>query len=430
MNNRIPHAETASPPAPEEWVRVAMVILEYHPVVGGAQRQLRFLAPLLRERGIDLRVLTRAVPGAPRFEEVEGVPVERLLAPLANVSAPDSTLTGSASKAFASGIFRAAALAKLRAHRPDVVHAFSLFSPCEIAVMAKRLLGIPSVVKVLRGGEAGDVARLLRKPRWRRRAAAMRTQIDRFGTISDEIAGELTELGVDASQCIRIPNGVDTRRFRPVDPGARERLRTTLALPQATRIVAYTGRLVSEKRVDRLIDSFCAARRDPNASDSMLVIVGDGPERAALEARAAAEGAAIRFVGACDDVLPWLQSADAFALTSDTEGLSNAMLEAMACGLPVVVSAVGAAPEVVLHRRHGYVVEREDILGFRDALRTLLASDDEARRSVGAAARQRVEAEFSLERTADLWAMTYRELAAERAEAVASRSTPLVGEFR
>jgi glycosyltransferase involved in cell wall biosynthesis len=360
-------------------VRVAMVILEYAPITGGAQRQLETVAPLLAQRGVDVDVLTRRSGALAAREEIGGVPVHRLAAP--------------GPKATASLGFTAAALARLAALRPDVIHAYSLFSPATIAVLARRALGTPAVVKVLRGGNGGDVERLRAKTAASIRIRALRAAIDGFVAISDEIDTELAELGITSARRHRIPNGVDTQRFRPAAPEQRAALRRRLALPDAPTVV-YCGRLVREKRVDLLLESWRALRE--RRSDVSLVIVGDGPEAPSLLQLA---GPGVHFAGACDDVVPYLQSGDAFVLPSDAEGLSNAMLEAMAVGLPIVATRVGAAAEVVGGCGAGRLVPAGDARALRDALEATLT--DPARTDLGARARARVVGAFGLASVAD-----------------------------
>ena len=222
-------------------MRVAMVILEYAPIVGGAQRQLAALAPRLQERGIDVQVLTRRVGGLPPREDIDGVPVHRLPAP--------------GPKAVASLAFTGAVLGRLARLRPDVVHAYSLFSPSTVAILAGHMLRVPTVVKVLRGGAGGELARLRSKPFSGARTARLRRDIDRFVTIADEIDVELAELGVPRPRRCAIPNGVDTDRFAPLAQPERIRLRDDLGLGDAP-VAVFCGRLVPEKRVEVLLGAF------------------------------------------------------------------------------------------------------------------------------------------------------------------------------
>jgi glycosyltransferase involved in cell wall biosynthesis len=374
-------------------MRVAMPILEYPPILGGAQRQLASLGPLLAERGIDAHVLTREVPGEAREERVDGMTVHRLP-------------TGSWS-ALSGPRYVAAAVREIGALEPDVVHAFSLFSPTLIAVRARRRYGIPAIVKVLRGGEMGERARILRKPLASLRIAQMRRWIDRFAVISHEIDADLAALGIRDEQRVWLPNGVELDRFRPADAEERRALRVRLGFGEGATVL-YCGRLVPEKNLDLLIEAWSSVRnRFPTAE---LCLVGEGPEEDRLRSLAAAEASGVRFAGGQLDVTPWLQASDVFVLPSRTEGLSNAMLEAMSVGLPVVVTRVGGAEDVVDDGQNGVLVAPGSVAELEQALADCLA-DGDRRISLGQGARKTIFDHYSLERTADRWVEAYRGLA-------------------
>ena len=378
-------------------MRVVMLILEYHPITGGAQRQIAAVAPLLCAAGVAVEVWTRAVPGLPGFERIAGVPVHRL---------------GRAG-AFASARFAAAACARLLRSRPDVLHAYSLFSPAAVALLARRVLGVPTVVKVLRGGNLGDAVRLRHKPFGAQRAAALARGIDRFVSISGEIDGELDALGVPAARRCAIPNGVDTNRFRPAEPRARAALRARLGLPDAP-LAIYAGRLVPEKCVDGLLAAWALVTR--THPDATLAVLGSGPCEPALR-RAAPPG--VRFLGDVDDVAPHLRAADLFVLPSRTEGLSNALLEAMATGIAVVATAVGGAVDLIEDGENGRLVPADDREALAGALASLLA-DGALRQQLGARARARVLADYALPVVAERLTGLYRDLGASRRRALGS----------
>jgi glycosyltransferase involved in cell wall biosynthesis len=367
-----------------------MLILEYHPITGGAQRQLAGVAPLLADRGVEVEVWTRAVRGLPRAERISGVPVRRLGQP------------GSG----AAATFAAEAVIRLARSRPDVLHAYSLFSPAAVAVLARRALGVPAVVKVLRSGWLGDAVRLRRKRFGVRRAAALARGIDRFVAISSEIDAELAALGVAPERRCLIPNGVDSERFRPATPLERAALRRRLGLRDHP-IAVYAGRLVPEKHVDDLLAAWARIRSGRAAE---LLVLGTGPCEADLR-RAAPAG--VRFLGDVGDVASHLRAADAFVLPSSTEGLSNAMLEAMAAGLAVVATSVGGALDLIEDGRTGRLVAPCDPTALASALDAVLA-DSALRRRLGAAARERVIAAYSLPVAADRLLHLYRELATAR----------------
>ncbi|HEX8683203.1 MAG TPA: glycosyltransferase family 4 protein [Ardenticatenaceae bacterium] len=356
-------------------IRVAMIIQGYLPRVGGAERQLAALAPLLQAQGVELSVLTRRYPGLAPFEIIGGVPVHRLPIP--------------GPKAVASLSFTLSALWLLRRLRPHVIHAHELLSPTTAAVAAKRLFGVPVVAKVLRGGELGDVAKLQSRSSGISRLQRFRHEVDGFIVISKEIDEELAGVGVPPEKRFFIPNGVDLERFASVSPEEKAALRASLGLPDGP-IALFTGRLVPEKRVDQLVALWPTIRATHPAAT--LLVLGTGGEEARLQQMA---GGGVRFTGRIEDVVPYLQAADLFVLPSATEGLSNALLEAMAAGLAVVATSVGGAPDVIEHGDNGWLVPPDDRAALEAALLALLG-DAERRATLGQRARERVTRDYAL----------------------------------
>lgn len=372
-------------------LRIAMIIQAYLPHIGGAERQLAALAPLLRARGAEVFIVTRRLRGLQPYEQIDGVPVHRLpaLRP----------------KLLASAAFTVAALPLLRRLRPDVLHAHELLSPTTTAVAAKRLYGYPVVAKVMRGGLLGDLAKLKGRALGRKRIALFREQVDAFITISREIDAELAAVGIAPERRRFIPNGVDVDRFAPVAANTKAALRERLRLPPSAPVAIFTGRLAHEKRVDLLVKTWPAVRAAlPNAT---LVVAGEGPQAAALKALA---GPGVLFVGRVEDVAPYLQAADVFVLPSATEGLSNALLEALACGLAAVATNVGGAPDVIENAHSGRLIAPDDPRELEMALTTTLL-DAALRAELGAAARGVVRSRYSLPRVADRLCELYAEVA-------------------
>jgi len=369
------------------------VIQSFRPHVGGAELQLERLAPLLAQRGVRSEVITRAMKGAPRVERIPGSTIQRT--PVAGESP------------LAALVYVVAALVHLlgRRSRIDLVHAHGALSPATIA-LGGRLLGLPCLVTVLGAGPPGDLARLERKPLGRLRSKLLfRSAV--FAALSTELRLELIERGVPPERVLTLPNGVDLTVYRPAGHDERRALRGRLGLPPDGFVGTFVGRLHPVKDVDTLLD---AAVRVPELT---LVVLGDGPDRDRLEAQAARLGVGERvtFRGRSDAVADFLRASDAFLLSSHGEGMSNALLEGMACGLPCLVSrSVGGATELLGEGR-GVPLPDGDPEAWAAALRELVA-DARLRERTGSAAAAHVAETLSLEAAADRLADAYSSLVA------------------
>jgi glycosyltransferase involved in cell wall biosynthesis len=370
-----------------------MIIQRYHPHVGGAETQLRALGPRLRARGIEPYVLTRRLPGTRAQELVDGVPVFRLPAPGGKLTAATGYLLGSLLTLVGS-----------RLKGLSVMHAHELLSPATVGLTAKWLNHRPLVVKVLRGGALSDLKALAKRPLGKQRQDLYLRQVDRFISLSSEIDEELLGAGARRQQVVRIPNGVDIARFEPASASERAQQRHRLGLSEGPTAV-FTGRLAPEKRIDQLVRVWPQVRA--RVPDAQLVVVGDGPLAPALKDQA---GTGVALVGQSPNVPDYLRASDLFVLPSLAEGLSNAMLEAMASGVPSVLHPHGGAVDVATEGENARFLANDS----DDALANTVAEalDDRAWLTVaGSSARERVVNNYSLDATADRLASLYRELA-------------------
>lgn len=198
--------------------------------------------------------------------------------------------------------------------------------------------------------------------------------------------------GFPAARITSVPTGIDLDHFVPGDARAA---RDRLGLPPDATIIGIVATLRSWKGHRYLLQAFA---RLPDRS-ARLLIVGDGPRRDALAHEIAGLNLADRVIMAGDqrDVLPWLQSTDIFALPSyANEGVPQAILQAMACELPVVSTPIGGIGEIVTHDATGLLVRPKDADDLRQALERL-AEDAGLRRRIGTEARCRVRDRFGLE---------------------------------
>jgi glycosyltransferase involved in cell wall biosynthesis len=369
-------------------LHATMTIQSFRPHVGGAELQLERLAPHLAARGVESEILTRAVAGSPREEAISGSTVRRTRlageSPLASISYVASSL---------------AHLVRRRA-RIDLVHAHGALSPATIA-LGGRLLRLPCLVTVLGTGPQGDLERLAGKPLGRTRARLL-SRTASFVALSAEARRELLDFGVPDQRIFNVPNGVDLGAFRPADSQTRRQLRQQLGLPLDRFVAGFAGRLHPVKDVDTLLE---ATARVP---DLTLVVVGDGPERARLETKTHELGLQERvtFLGQSSRVHNVLRACDAFVLSSHGEGMSNALLEAMACGLPCLASeSVGGAGELLGGGR-GLLVANADAGAWASAL-TRVAGDAGMRAAMGDAASSFVAGALSLDAVAERLVYVY-----------------------
>ena len=308
----------------------------------------------------------------------------------------------------ASGARGLARLVRLAARvRPDVVHGY-LFGPNLFAALAGRLTGVRAVVVAKRNVDAFETPRQRRAQRLAHRLATHVT------AVSAAVAESAAALGVPRGRITVIPNGVDVERFAGADEPAAARRRLLPGGDDGAPLVGSVGCLAPRKDYGTLLEALAALAARGRAFRA--AVVGDGPERAALEARRAALGleGRVAFLGERDDVERLLPGMDVFVLSSREEGIPNALLEAMAAGRPCVATAVGGTPEVLRDGETGWLVPAGSAAALAGALGEALDRPEEARRR-GAAARRAVRSEMSIAAMVAAHEAFYERVAGRRA---------------
>ena len=224
--------------------------------------------------------------------------------------------------------------------------------------------------------------------------------------------GLLEVFGGDGRPVDVIYQGVDEAALRPrtTRPDVRRELMTS----DGEIVVVWVGSLSTEKRPDRALRVM--SRMKSQAEPVVLWVVGAGPMESELVAVAQDLGVSdrVRWVGAVEDVGTYLHAADIFLLTSDTEGIPGALLEAMAVGLPSVVTDVGGVSEVVGPGRPGFLAAPEDEEGLASFL-SQLAEDGSLRRRIGGGARSSAAERFGMDTCVESYEDFYRSLLGESA---------------
>ena len=379
--------------------RVVVVLPAYLPEsYGGAEQQTRRLARALARRGAAVTLLApRVARGTPAREREGPVVVRRFHLR----AAPN--LGGRHFDAFLWWCGCISAWLWRNRCSYDVIYVVHGRLHAFPAAIAGTWLGKPVLVKPGRGGEAHfDLSVVRRKrllgPLFARSIARNTTA---WVANSREIAADLSGWGIPRERVQAIPNGIDIPEDRRRETG--------------NGVVSFLsmGRLDAEKAVDQTIRAFAALSTDTPAC---LTILGDGPCREELEAlsRRLRQEERIVFTGPVADVTPYLREADVYLSTSLSEGMSNALLEAMSHAVMPVVSRVSGVSDIVQEGVTGLVFPPGDESALTARLEASLAMTTEHRRATGEAAQTAVR-RFSVDRVAELHLSLYRRLIEPRA---------------
>jgi glycosyltransferase involved in cell wall biosynthesis len=297
----------------------------------------------------------------------------------------------------------AAHLARLaRRHDLHVLHCHH-YSPFVYGALATRLCSGLRLVYTEHGRHADSPP-----SRKRRLANLLLARVPgRFFAVSEELRTHMLAEGFASDRLEVVYNGIDPGQLPT--PADRADARLSLGLSSDALVVGTVARLDPVKDLTTLLEAFHVFSRAQ--AEAALVVIGDGPELERLESFAGELGieSRISFTGARNDVRRLLAGFDVYANTSTTEGVSVTILEAMASGLPVVATAVGGTPEVVVHEETGLLVPaREPALLAASLLR--LAGDADLRQRLGRAGRERLSRDFTLEKMVGHYLRIYSSL--------------------
>jgi glycosyltransferase involved in cell wall biosynthesis len=396
--------------------RLLVVTTYYHPVVGGVEIHARQLVRYLHAHGYGVQVVTSRV-GTDGADEttVDDVPVQRI-GPSGErrsggkwemLPALTATLVGKRAEydLLVCVDYRGIGVAAIPiAHR-----------------LGKAVIAQGEVASVLAGADTRSqsglapesaLTRALKAP-----VRAIYTHADAIVCIGRDLEQEALRAGVPPERVHYIPHGVDLTRFRPPEPGERDRLRTQFGWPMDRPVVLFVGRLSLEKGVNDLMEAWRQADRDT----ALLVLVGPDmpghPWDAGAAARTFAQthglADAVRFAGGVDDPAPFYRAADVFVQPSHFEALGNTALEAMASGLPVVTSGVGGLADFCIDGDTAALHEPRSAPSLAAAMARVLR-DAALRTRIASAGRALVADRFELNQLMARYAALIDSLAAHR----------------
>jgi len=365
---------------------IMMVVSLFHPHLGGAEQQALMLAEQLIKRGMRVAVLTRSFRGLPSFEVIRGVPVNRRIRTL-----PWGKCFGLS--------YMVSVLWFLFRNRNsyDIIHCHLLGFHSAVAVLLKWLFGKKTISLV---GATGPVSDFLQMKNIFLGNFFLRliARSDRLVILCSKSREEALAEGFSPAQLVYIPNGVDTACFKP-GPDIGKRGNT----------ITFIGRLDYLKGVDILLQAF--SRLINAGIPARLDILGEGPERNKLEMMSQQLGIndAVTFRGEVHGVAPYLQQATMLVLPSLSEGMPNVVLEAMACGLPVIATRVGGIVDIIADGENGLLVDAQHPDQLYEAMKRLF-TDRQLADWLGRQALKTIERQFSIDSIVNRYSALYQAL--------------------
>lgn len=379
-----------------------MIISNFYPVLGGAEIQAFRLSQKLVKKGLSVDVVTRHQRGLKFSETIEGIRIHRM-----------PCFGGLILNSLTYTLF---GLLWILYHRKkvDILHCHQALSPTTIGVLAKQLIKKGVLVKLTATDLYGDVYQISILP-FKDLRKKLLGKVDYFIIMNEIMQRQLELIGIRDLKTKTIFNGVDISVFHPVNTERKNLLRKKLMIPEDSKLVIFTGRLEPQKDLSTLVKAWDIFKISNKERDnSLLLIVGEGSQKKRIESliEKSRFKHSIKILGYRSNIRDYLQASDCFVLPSVDEGISNSLLEAMACGLPPIVTKVGSNPEVVEHLNSGILVESRDSGSLGKAISFIL-SNEQMRRYMGRSARERVESKYSLDKTVEDYLELYNKLTSQ-----------------
>jgi glycosyltransferase involved in cell wall biosynthesis len=383
-------------------MKILMLIERFQPIYTGAGKQALGLAHALVERGLKVQFLVSLLDSdSPKYELIEGIPVHRL----------PFSVDGRPAKAMAFG-----QVAKWMWHQRrsfDILHVHGPYATLLAFVLIARILGKKIVLKTTSFGADtidgienadGVLSRV-----WGR----IYRSCDAIVNMTSAQYERNLSSGVEAKKLWLIPNGlVNAHSFMQDEPTTKKALRKKLGLNINRKYALFVGSLHQGKGVDILVNVWQLLRSDGIEVDLLLVGPFGNVDYVRHLKRRISENdlvERIHFIGETKNVAEWLKACDLFVFPTRIEGFGNAIVEAMAAGLPVVVSKISGVTTDIVIDGTGILVEGENAREFRDAIKKIIC-DSKFAKSLGAAAQKSVRERYPMDLVAEKYIRLYHAL--------------------
>jgi len=364
---------------------ICLLIESYYPIVGGMETQGRIMAEDWVEVGFQVIVITRrSNDNLKKFEQIGEVSIYRV-----------PPIGSSHLNRWIMLVTSLPTLIRL-VSQYDIIFVSGFRSLGIIGVLISKLFHKVCILKADNNGEmSGDYfkgglakwnltlsSRPVRAFLWLRNL--LLKQADAFISLSKEITQEFTNYGIAQNKINLIPNSVDTTVFHPVPSPKKDELRKKLGIKPDDKVVIYTGRLLETKGLPLLIKVWHKIITEHD--QSQLVIVGGGSKdihdceeeiKQYVESNHLEDS--VKFTGNVTNVDEYLQASDIFLFPTENEAFGISLIEAMACGLPVIATPVGGIKDIVNNGKNGLIVEVGSFTELHNALAYLISNEDLSR---------------------------------------------------
>ena len=388
-------------------MKVLMVISQFHPIIGGAEKQAQVLSKKLIERGVRVNLVTGWWKfGTPRKETIDGVKVFRNFCGWGMLGISNHRtirMIGGMIYAISLGVYLL-----FHGREYDVIHVHQFLYPAFVSLLiGKVVLKKPVIVKSASSGSTSDIQRLKMIPSGHIQLKFLLKELDHLVAVSKATGEDFKQIRYPESRISYIPNGVDVPT------------QGKTAYRKVTQAITVT-RLSEEKGVDVLLKAWAEVVREEK--NLKLLIAGSGPLGPELKTLAHSLGIveSVDFVGDIQDVPNYLKESDLFVLSSRSEGMSNALLEAMGYGIPCIATRVGGNNELVGEDegilidgyrpgRNGLLVNSDDAKGLSKAILYFIRNE-RVREEMGRRARKSILENYSIDLVAERYISLYQSI--------------------
>ena len=389
-------------------MKILMVISQFHPLIGGAEKQANLLAKKLVEKEVCVDLITGWWKfGTSRKEMIDGIRIFRNFCFWGMFGMKNHRMI----RMFAGLIYVMSLAIYLLIHgrEYDIIHVHQFLYPAFVSVLiGKKVLKKPVLVKSASSGVTSDIGRLRQLPLGCFQLGFLLKELEDLVAISKATGKDFKEIGYSESRISYIPNGVEV----PVI-GKN-------TYDQVTQVVTIT-RLSQEKGLDVLLKAWADVVREEKSLK--VLIVGSGSLESGLKTLSRSLGIleSVHFVGEVQNVSKYLRESHLFILPSRSEGLSNALLEAMSYGIPCIATNVGGNIEPLggeegeipkgeyVIARNGLLINPDDVKGLTEAVLFFIRNQNE-REEMGKRGRIHVKENYSIDLVADRYIALYQRL--------------------